>query len=296
MATNNAAFFGWRYNSGGTPYGFISVFGTSGRFSLMPDGGNVGIGTSTVNSKFIVVDNAEPNTSGNITSGTQFAASISSGLASLNVGAYDNGSTIRYGYLRTAFSDAAQVASEMRFYTGPTERMRITSAGNVLINQTSVNSVGVSEITYNGQTQVGFCIKSSHVDGFNTRFLNQTNGIVGSIYSTTSATTYNTSSDYRLKEDFKEINGLEKISAIKVYDFKWKVDDSRMNGVIAHELAEVLPYAVVGEKDAEDENGNIIPQGVDYSLLTQILIIALQEAMIRVEELEAKFSALENKS
>lgn len=105
------------------------------------DNGNVGIGTSIVNSKFIIVDNSAPNASGNITSGTQFAASISGGLASLNVGAYDDSSTNRYGYLRTAFSDAAQVAAEMRFYTGPTERIRIKSDGNVGVGTTSPSSI-----------------------------------------------------------------------------------------------------------------------------------------------------------
>jgi hypothetical protein len=93
--------------------------------------GNVGIGTSTLNSKFIVVDNNVPNASGNITSGTQFAASIASGFASLNLGAYDDGSSNRYGYLRTAYSDNAGTSSEMRFYTGATERMRISTGGIV---------------------------------------------------------------------------------------------------------------------------------------------------------------------
>jgi hypothetical protein len=228
--------------------------------------GNVGIGTSSPTRQLFVNSTAFFDNNGD---GSTTNPSIAIGSTSVGI-----------SYL---------AGGNLALLTGATERMRITSAGNVLINQTSVNSVGVSEITYNGQTQVGLCIKSSHTDGFNTRFLNQTNGIAGSIYSTTSATTYNTSSDYRLKEDYKDINGLEKVSAIKVYDFKWKVDDSRMNGVIAHELAEVLPYAVVGKKDAVDEEGNIIPQGVDYSLLTPILIKAIQE-------LNDKVSALENKS
>ena len=73
------------------------------------------------------------------------------------------------------------------------------------------------------------------------------------------------------KEDLKEINGLEKISALKVYDFKFKNSENRMDGVLAHELAEVLPYAVHGEKDGKEM------QGVDYSKLVPILIKAIQE-------------------
>jgi hypothetical protein len=96
----------------------------------------------------------------------------------------------------------------------------------------------------------------------------------------TNAVAYNTSSDYRLKEDFKEIKGLEKLSAIKVYDFKWKGFDSRMDGVIAHELAEILPYAVYGEKDGKEM------QGVDYSKLVPILVKAIQELNTKIENLK----------
>ena len=97
------------------------------------------------------------------------------------------------------------------------------------------------------------------------------NTTVGSISSTNTTTAYNTTSDYRLKEDLKEVSGLDKISAIKVYDFKWKSNDNRMDGVLAHELQQVLPYAVIGEKDAEQM------QGVDYSKLVPILVKGMQE-------------------
>ena len=92
---------------------------------------NVGINTTGSNSRVTIVDNNVPNASGNITSGTQFAASIASGFASLNLGAYDDGGSSRYGYLRTAYSDNAGVPSEMRFYTAATERMRISTGGIV---------------------------------------------------------------------------------------------------------------------------------------------------------------------
>jgi hypothetical protein len=92
---------------------------------------NVGINTTGSNSRVTIVDNNVPNASGNITSGTQFAASIASGFASLNLGAYDDGGSNRYGYLRTAYSDNAGVPSEMRFYTAATERMRISTGGIV---------------------------------------------------------------------------------------------------------------------------------------------------------------------
>ena len=115
-------------------------------------------------------------------------------------------------------------------------------------------------------------------------------GTVGKIECDNSNTYYRTSSDYRLKEDFKNYNGLEILNKIKTYDFKWKgQEDKRDYGVIAHELQEVFPAAVGGIKDEVKEDGTINPQGVDYSKLVPILVKAIQE-------LEAKVSVLENKS
>jgi hypothetical protein len=113
-------------------------------------------------------------------------------------------------------------------------------------------------------------------------------GESGSITSGNTTTSYNTSSDYRLKQDLKDYSGLNLISAIKTYDFEWEADKSRMYGVMAHELAEVIPYAVIGEKDGIDENGKIIKQGVDYSKLVPILVKAVQEQQAQIEELKAK--------
>ena len=120
-------------------------------------------------------------------------------------------------------------------------------------------------------------------------------GTVGTIISTNSSTTYNTNSDYRLKEDLKEVNGLEKVSAIKVYDFKWKIEDARMDGVLAHELAEVLPYAVYGDKDGVDEDGKPIMQGVDYSKIVPVLVKAIQEQQAMIEAQQQQINQLINK-
>ena len=68
-----------------------------------------------------------------------------------------------------------------------------------------------------------------------------------------------------------------------------------MYGVLAHELKEILPYAVVGEKDELDENGNIRPQGVDYSLLTPVLVKAIQELKSQNDALQSRIETLESK-
>jgi hypothetical protein len=103
---------------------------------------------------------------------------------------------------------------------------------------------------------------------------------------------FNTSSDYRLKTDFKGYNGLDLVNKIKTYDYVWKRDSSRMYGFVAHELQEVIPYLVSGTKDAVDANGKIIPQSVDYSKLTPILVKAIQEQDIKIKEQEESLKKL----
>jgi predicted SprT family Zn-dependent metalloprotease len=90
-------------------------------------------------------------------------------------------------------------------------------------------------------------------------------------------------------EDLKQINCLDKVSAIKIYDFKWKNSEDRMIGVVAHELQEIIPYAVYGEKDGEQM------QGVDYSKLVPILVKAIQEQTQIIKHLEARIVSLESK-
>jgi len=105
---------------------------------------------------------------------------------------------------------------------------------------------------------------------------------VGSITIDGTSTTYNTSSDYRLKEDLKDFAGLDMVSKIPVYDFKWKTDDNRSYGVMAHELQEVLPQAVSGDKDAKEM------QGVDYSKIVPLLVKSIQELKAEIEILKNK--------
>jgi hypothetical protein len=169
--------------------------------------------------------------------------------------------------------------------------------GTVFIGRTSVFSTFGDS---NGIVQYGegtiYCAASNNeslglsrigTDGFVAIFRRSTT-TVGSISVNGSATAFNTSSDYRLKEDLKQYNGLDLVSKIKTYDFAWKNDKSRNYGVIAHEVADVIPYVVIGEKDAINEDGTILPQGVDYSKIVPILVKAIQELQQQINELENK--------
>ena len=116
---------------------------------------------------------------------------------------------------------------------------------------------------------------------------------VGSI-STTTSTAFNTSSDYRLKENETAISdGLSRLSALKPYRFNWKAENDeegnptrRTDGMFAHEVSEVVPEAVNGLKDAINEDGGIAVQSMDYSKLIPILVAAVQELTAKVEALE----------
>jgi hypothetical protein len=107
--------------------------------------------------------------------------------------------------------------------------------------------------------------------------------------------TYSTTSDYRLKENVVDMTGaIDRVKELNPVRFTWKqVPSGRLvDGFIAHEVSEIVPEAVAGEKDAIDENGNIDPQGIDQAKLVPLLTAALQEAIKRIETLEAEVSAL----
>jgi len=178
----------------------------------------------------------------------------------------------------------------MYFFTNGTERMRVTSDGRLLINTTSVISAGRFNIVddCNGTTPIEIKdTAASNSGAFFVRFVNNNNVVCGSIAHQTSTTTqYNTSSDYRLKKDLKDYNGLDVVSKIKTYDFEWIEDGKRMYGVLAHELAEIIPYAVNGEKDGEQM------QGADYSKIVPVLIKAIQEQNALITDLRTEIEEL----
>ena len=130
------------------------------------------------------------------------------------------------------------------------------------------------------------------VDGnYGIGFQNAAGSFVGNITINGSSTTYNTSSDYRLKENIEDMVGAtDRLKALKPINFAWKADGHRVDGFLAHELQEVVPEAATGTKDAVDEEGNPVYQGIDQSKLVPLLTKALQEAVARIEALEAKLT------
>lgn len=139
------------------------------------------------------------------------------------------------------------------------------------------------QIFFNGAIEYGINFKTDAAAAIPLSFIANTGTQVGYIIYDTTGTAYTTISDYRLKEDLNPINGLDLISKINVYDYKWKEQDKRSYGVLAHELQEIIPQAVFGQKDGAGM------QSVDYSLLVPILIDAIKEQQKQIDELKSRF-------
>ena len=120
-------------------------------------------------------------------------------------------------------------------------------------------------------------------------------GVVGSITTDGSSTTYAPSSDYRLKENVVPLtNAIARLDQLNPYRYNFiSTPEIVRDGFLAHEVSPVVPDAVVGEKDAVDENGDIVGQGLDVTKLIPLLTAALQEAVSKIETLEVKVAALE---
>ena len=119
---------------------------------------------------------------------------------------------------------------------------------------------------------------------------------MGRIYHNGTTMLYADQSDYRLKENVQTMTGsIDRIKKLNPVTFDWKADGKASEGFLAHEVQEVVPTAVAGEKDAKiTELGEGI-QIMDYGKVTPVLVAALQEAIAKIEILEAKVAALESK-
>ena len=181
----------------------------------------------------------------------------------------------------------------MQMYTSSAERMRIDSGGRVQIGTTSAiqNSL-LSLVSGNGVRVIA--TESGGTSTNDAILFRNPNGDVGRIVTSGSSTSYNTSSDYRLKENVVAISdGITRLKTLKPYRFNFKADASTtVDGFFAHEVTAV-PEAITGTKDEVDSDNNPLYQGIDHSKLVPLLTAALQEAVAKIEVLETKVAALE---
>ena len=242
--------------------------------------GQLGLGTTT------------PKTAG----GGAYKWITTNGTSGGGFTSYVNGTEASNFYANTTGTFIQEARSApIIFETAATERARITSGGDLLVGQTSTTTPG------DGNTTVGSSLQGVgklYVSGGTSRALalnrNDDGAVagffrsgtqVGSISVTTTATAYNTSSDYRLKDNPQPLTGSGAfIDALKPKTWNWKADGSRGVGFIAHEVQEVSPGSVVGEKDGEQM------QTMEYGSAEFIanIIAELQSLRQRVAELEGK--------
>jgi len=181
------------------------------------------------------------------------------------------------------------------FYTSNTERMRITSGGFVGINNTNPSWLLTAS---NTGTSPRIAVEQTADVSADMITFRRNGSERGKIFISDSATVYQTSSDYRLKENITALtNGLETVAKLKPSSFTWVQErgGKQDTGFIAHELAEVFPNAVTSAKDAVDEEGNPVYQGIDTSFLVATLTAAIQEQQTIINDLKVRIKTLESK-
>jgi hypothetical protein len=250
--------------------------------------GNVGIGTSSPSNRLAVFSGQ--------TSTTPFANIV----ATFRSNATNADSTIQFSDNTTYSSQIGQIGGSggaLGFFTGGTERARITSGGDLLVGTTSAPVAGkIASSFLSSSSQFGavFIDSQSNNTAIFAQFRNASTAIGSITNNNNTATAYNTSSDYRLKHDIQPMTGaLAKVAQLKPVTYKWNADDSQSQGFIAHELQEIVPECVTGEKDAVDAEGKPVYQGIDTSFLVATLTAAIKELKSELDAAKARIEQLE---
>ena len=289
------------WTTDGTTSNAALVFYTHGTTSGAPperaridSSGNFGIGTTSPAYRLDVGATSDVtismNNSTSVTSGNRGTLSMYNSAGS-TVG------FIRFGAVTDNSGTDIQFAVRPAGGSLNSTAMKLDSSGNLLVGATASGQPDANY--FMARDASGFQANIGHATGTASSqpYVYMVYGglAIGSITQNgTTAVAYNTSSDYRLKNTIAPMAGaLAKVTLLKPCTYKWNADGSDGEGFIAHELAEVCPQAVTGEKDAIDAEGNIKPQGIDTSFLVATLTAAIQEQQALITQLTARITALE---
>jgi len=309
--------YGMMFGVASSGYGWIQqqrVDGSATAYALalQPSGGYVGIGTSSPS--YLLTVNGTTFTTG-------ITISTGGGTNSANTVNIDTdgAGTARYyshgGNTTTVGSHSWHLVSSNG--SVDTTAMSLNYSGNLLVGTTDNNANGrgaatravIASPSSGGGDTLGLLQVSN--SAFNiSSLVNTTSGTRyhigfsdgttwverGTISTNGTGTSYNTTSDYRLKENVAPMSGaLAKVAALKPVTYTWKETGTNGEGFIAHELAEICRDAVVGEKDGVKEDGTPQYQQIDTSFLVATLTCAIQEQQALIESLTTRLTALENK-
>ena len=169
------------------------------------------------------------------------------------------------------------------------ETMRLNSSGNLLLGTGSDISTGQRLAVKYSYSNPGAAWESDNVNAHNAIVFKNPNGTVGTIRTGSSATSYNTSSDYRLKENVDYTwDATTRLKQLKPARFNFIADaDVTVDGFLAHEVQTVVPEAISGTKDAVDDDGNPVMQGIDQSKIVPLLVKTILELEARITALES---------
>ena len=256
--------------------------------------GRVGIGTDTpdtllhlsgADTAIIRLENSDSSlTTNQIIGGLEFEKTDGSGAGAGVVGGlrmYSEGGVGESTYLTLSTSSSS---------ANNVEAVRIDSSKNLLVGKsglaigtagTEVRNNGQLLVTANGDNPVDFNRLTS--DGTIANF-RKDSAVVGSISVTSSATTYNTSSDARLKDVTGEARGLEVINELNPVSYNWKADGKADEGLIAQEVQEIVPNAVSGSEEEHYQ--------MDYSKLVVHLVKGMKEQQTQIEALQSEINLL----
>jgi hypothetical protein len=232
----------------------------------------------------------------NIAIGCNSGCNITTGDGNVAIG---NNSTVGNGTLSNQLAIGNSVTTWLR---GDGNGAVCTYGGFVVKGTGAAGASGLtnSDTFYSQDASFGPILNFGNTfGGGKTYTVFRTNGAtVGTIVANgTSGVSYNSTSDYRLKENVKDLEGAtEVLRALPVREYNFIAEpEVTRQGFLAHELQEFVPQAVSGEKDEVDEEGNAKYQGIDLSHLVPLLTAALKESIARIDVLEKKVADLENK-
>jgi len=255
--------------------------------------GNVGIGTS----------NATPSNGEGMCLGSSSTITRLDMRNSTTGDATGDGTSLQLN--GNNFTIENREAGYVAFSTSLTERLRIDASGNLLVGKSSGVSGAYLQIAGDSSNQslrmenaygTGLAQLITNTSGQTfTAILFENSGTSGSISVSTTSTTYNTSSDYRLKENVDyDFNALDRVAQLKPARFNFIEDaDTTVDGFLAHEVQDIEPEAITGEKDAVDDEGNPEYQGIDQSKLVPLLTKAIKEQQTIIDDLKTRIEALE---